>query len=189
MPYYEVNHACTLTESQKGDLASAITRTHSTKFSTPSMFVNVKFTDIKDTPFYIGGKHRTRSHILAHVRSGPSRTQRHWTELCNELTTIWDGIVPLPKVKRSAPDEDKRLYSVFVLGDITAGMEAGFSIPEAGGDVAWLHANMEAFKQRAESGEEDFVDLVKEVEERGLLNGQKSAQQSLEEALGWGDSA
>ena len=189
MPYYEVNHTILLTESQKQDLANAITTLHSTRFTTPRMFVNVKFTDISNTPFYIAGKKRTRSHILAHVRTGPSRTNKDFNALCTDLFTAWDEIVPLPKVKRSAPDEERGLYSVFVLGDIVAGMEAGFSIPQAGKDGEWLAENMGAFKARAEAGEEEFVELVKEVEERGMLKGKKSQAQQLEEMMGWGDSA
>ena len=46
MPLYEVNHATNLTASQKSDLATALTTLHSTRFSTPRLFVNVKFTDI-----------------------------------------------------------------------------------------------------------------------------------------------
>lgn len=194
MPYYEVNHATLLTASQKFDLANAITQLHSTRFSTPRMFVNVRFTDIsslKETgDFYIGGRSHTPSHILAHVRTGPSRKTADFNSLCSDVMAAWNEIVkPLPKVKRSAPDEDRSLYSVFVLGDIAAGMEAGFSIPEAGKDGEWLAENMNAFKARAEAGEEEFVELVKEVEERGMLAGKKTAAQQLEEMMGWGDSA
>lgn len=189
MPYYEVNHAVLLTESQKDDLAKAITTLHTTRFSAPRLFVNVKFTDISSTPFYIGGKRRTKSHILAHVRTGPSRSNKDFNSLCADLTSAWNDIVPLPKIKRSAPDEDRALYSVFVLGDIVAGMESGFEIPEAGKDGEWLAENMGAFKARAESGEEEFVELVKEVDERGLIVGKKTEAQKLEEMMGWGDSA
>ena len=189
MPYYEVNHAILLTSSQKQDLASSITDLHSARFSTPRMFVNVRFTDISATPFYVAGKKRARSHILAHVRTGPGRTNKDFNALCADLSAAWESIVPLPKVKRSAPDEDRALYSVFVLGDIEAGMEAGFAIPEAGKDGEWLAENMGAFKARAEEGDEDFKDLVKEVEERGMLKGKKSQAQQLEEMMGWGDSA
>lgn len=96
---------------------------------------------------------------------------------------------PLPKVRRSDPDEDRGLYSVFVLGDLVAGREAGFEIPEAGKDAEWLAENMNAFKARAEGGEVEFGELVAEVEERGLIRGKKTAAQQLEELMGWGDSA
>jgi len=194
MPLYEVNHATNLTASQKADLANALTQLHSTRFSTPRLFVNVKFTDIsslKETgDFYIAGRARVPSHILAHVRTGPSRKTSEFNALCKDVTAAWDEIVkPLPKVKRSAPDEDRGLYSVFVLGDIAAGMEAGFVVPEAGKDGEWLAENMGAFKARAEAGEEEFVELVKEIEERGMLAGKKTAAQQLEEMMGWGESA
>jgi phenylpyruvate tautomerase PptA (4-oxalocrotonate tautomerase family) len=189
MPYYEINHAVILTESQKDDLAKAITKLHSERFMTPRLIVNVKYTDISNMTFYIAGKRRTKSHILAHVRTGASRSNKDFNALCADLFTAWNEIVPLPKIKRSAPDEDRSLHGVFVLGDLVAGMEAGFTVPEAGKDGEWLAENMPAFRARAENGEEDFVDLVKEVEERGMLKGQKSEAQKLEEIMGWGDSA
>jgi len=189
MPYYEVNHAVSLTEGQKSDLANAITQIHSTKFTTPRMFVNVKYTDISQTLLYIGGKRKTKSHMMAHVRTGPSRGTAAFNDLCTELNKAWDSIVPLPKIKRSLPDEDRTLYSIFVLGDIVAGQESGFNIPEAGKDLEWLAANMAAFKSRAADGQEEFGELVREVEERGMLKGHKSAMERLEEELGWGDSA
>ena len=157
MPLYEVNHAVILTASQKADLASALTQLHSTRFSTPRMFVNVRFTDIsslKETgDFYVGGRAQTPSHILAHVRTGPSRKTSEFNALCSDVTAAWDEIVkPLPKVKRSAPDEERGLYSVFVLGDIVAGMEAGFAIPQAGKDGEWLAENMGALKRELRLG-------------------------------------
>lgn len=128
---------------------------------------------------------------MANVRVGPSRTQKDWDELCLEVKAAWDGIVPMPKVKRSAPDLDYSLRTVFILGGLTAGYEAGFLIPPAGGDGEWLRENMEAFEAKARDGDEEFADLVREVKERGMLDGMngKSNQQKLEEALGWGDSA
>ena len=191
MPYYEINHTIPLTPSQKQDLASTITSLHSTRFSTPRLFVNVKFADTSATPFFTAGKPRaSRSHILAHVRTGPSRTHEAFNALCADLFRAWEEIVvPLPKVRRSDPEEDRRLYSVFVLGDIVAGMEGGFAIPEAGKDGEWLVENMGAFRARAEEGDEDFKELVEEVEERGMLKGKKSQAQQLEEMMGWGDSA
>jgi len=43
--------------------------------------------------------------------------------------------------------------------------------------------------RRLRRGEQEFVELVKEVEERGMLAGQKTEAQKLEEMMGWGDSA
>lgn len=41
----------------------------------------------------------------------------------------------------------------------------------SGGDVQWMQDNWEAFKQKADAGDEDFVELVREIEERGLMDG------------------
>ena len=62
----------------------------------------------------------------------------------------------------------------------------------AGGvaDVKYrMKDNWDEFKMKAQSDEE-FKDLVEEVESRGLMNGAgKSMKEKLEESLGWGDSA
>ena len=79
-----------------------------------------------------------------------------------------------------------------MMGGIIAGLEAGFVLPGAGGDVQWLEANMGEFERRAGEGDEEMKGLVEEVRERGLLdgtNGMRTAQQRLEEMLGWGDAA
>ncbi|KAK4544440.1 hypothetical protein LTR36_004331 [Oleoguttula mirabilis] len=197
MPLYEIQHHISLTSSQKDDLAIAITRIHSTKFLTPKMFVNVTYTDVSETRTYIGGKQRTGNHIKANVRSGPSRTQEDWNDLSRQIAAAWDDIVGkgLPKVRRAAPDPDTSLRSVILLGGLVGGLEAGFILPPAGGDVAWLQDNWEAFNRKADAGDEEFQEMVQEVKERGLLEGRsekddmKAAQKSMEEMLGWGDSA
>lgn len=194
MPLYNVEHAIQMTVSQKDELAEAITRIHSEKFTTAKMFVNVVFTDVSEACTYIGGKRVTANHIKANVRSGRSRTQEDWNELCLQIEKAWKEIVGkgLPKTKRSAPDPDTSLRSVIILGGMIGGLEAGFILPPAGGDVQWLHENWAAFNKKAEEGDEEFKDMVAEVKERGLMeaNGNGvSAQQKLEEALGWGDSA
>jgi len=162
-----------MTASQKDDLARAITRIHSTKFTTPSMFVNVTFTDVSETETYIGGRRRSGNHIRANVRSGPTRTQADWEDLSRQIDAVWGEIVGkgLPKVRRAEPEPDTSLRSVILLGDIIGGMEAGFTLPPAGGDVQWMRENLADFKQRAETGEEEFVEMVREIEERGLLEG------------------
>lgn len=87
--------------------------------------------------------------------------------------------------------EDLTLRSCIVLGGMTAGYEAGFLLPPAGGDVQWMKENWEEFEMKAKAGDEEFQEMVDEVKERGLLDGAngKSSKQRLEEMLGWGDSA
>lgn len=195
MPFYEIHHACTLTDSQKQDLATSITTLHTTTFNTPRLIVNIRFSPLPDSDsYFIAGKLRKPNQIFAHVRTGGGRSTQQFNELCADVTKAWDEICgQLPKVKRSAPDQDRSLGGVFVLGDIVAGMEKGFPIPETGKDGEWMEEHMEEFKKRAEAGDEDFVELLEDVERmKGASNGngsKRTTKEDLEEALGWGDSA
>ena len=56
MPLYEIEHISPLSRSQKDALAASITQIHSHLFTTPSLFVNVRFTNISNQDVYIGGK-------------------------------------------------------------------------------------------------------------------------------------
>ena len=193
MPLYTVQHACPLSLSQKDELAVALTQIHSTKFTTPKNFVNVSFEDVSQSSTYVGGKRAAGNHIRANVRAGPSRTQEDWNDLCKQVERAWYQIcgTPLPQAKgRMVPDTTLR--SVIVMGGIIAGLEAGFVLPAAGGDVQWLEENWEEFNRRAEAGDEEMKGMVKEIQERGLLdgtNGLMTQQKKLEELLGWGDAA
>ncbi|KAI7098267.1 hypothetical protein KC339_g9070, partial [Hortaea werneckii] len=168
MPLYEIQHYITLTISQKDELAEAITKIHSTKFSTPRMFVNVQFTSTSTLRTYVGGKPRQGNHIRATVRNGPSRTSEDWNDLTRQIQSAWTTVVGpgLPKLRRSDTEEaDTSLRSIIICGEILGGMEAGFFLPPAGGDAGWIARNWGAFRERADRGEEEFRDLVAEVEE------------------------
>lgn len=56
MPRYEIEHVCSLTESQKDELAEAVTKIHSDTFSTPKFFVNLRITDVSQHNIYLAGK-------------------------------------------------------------------------------------------------------------------------------------
>ncbi|CAK4030420.1 Hypothetical predicted protein [Lecanosticta acicola] len=197
MPLYDVQHICPLTAQQQDDLAEAITVIHSQKFTTPRMFVNVKFTDntLPNAPTtYVAGKRRAGNHIFANVRVGPSRTQKDWNNLTNEIVEAWNRVVPMPVDKRNGHSAGKgvdyELRACILLGGMIGGYEAGFLIPKAGEDVQWMKDNWEEFQMKAQSGDELFAEMVEEIQTRGLLEGAgKSGKEKLEEALGWGDSA
>ncbi|THX35722.1 hypothetical protein D6C81_03079 [Aureobasidium pullulans] len=151
MPAYEVEHVCPLTDDQKDRLASAITKIHSEQFSAPKLFVNVRITDISGQRTYVAGKQYKSNRIFAYVRHGPSRTQSDYDAVSKALTQAWEEIVP-----------GTELRLVMFYGAIVAGMEAGFSIPQAGDDKQWIEENMEAFKRKAEEGDGHFRELVEE---------------------------
>lgn len=43
-----------------------------------------------------------------------------------------------------------------------AGMEAGFFLPEAGQDAAWVKQNWDKFVKKANDGDEAFAELLKQ---------------------------
>lgn len=117
----------------------------------------------------MGGKQlQENNYIVANVRSGPSRTQKEWDGLCEEVVKIWEGIV-CHDGKDGKDGEGRGLRAVFVMGGLIAGWEAGFVIPKAGEDGEWLKKNLGEFERRARLGEGMFGDLVEEIGERGLL--------------------
>ncbi|KAK5117338.1 hypothetical protein LTR62_005955 [Meristemomyces frigidus] len=193
MPFYEIRHICPLTLPQKDSLALAITNAHSTLFTTPAFFVNVAYTDTSTQDLYVAGKPQPGNHIRAHIRTGPSRTRKEYAELCARVHRAWEEIVSpgLPSLRRGEEVKDTKLRSCILLGDLVYGTEAGFAFPQAGGDKQWLEENWEEFERRAGEGDEEMRGLVEEVKERGLVGpgDGMTAQQRLEEALGWGDAA
>lgn len=61
MPLYDVEHTTPLSKSQRDALAQAITKIHSETFTTPKLFVNVRFVDLgkrRDEVQYIAGKEK-----------------------------------------------------------------------------------------------------------------------------------
>jgi len=61
MPFYDVEHITPLTSAQRNALAKAITRIHSETFTTPKLFVNVRFVDLrqrKGEVLFVAGKEK-----------------------------------------------------------------------------------------------------------------------------------
>ncbi|KAI3543239.1 hypothetical protein CABS01_11064 [Colletotrichum abscissum] len=166
MPLYEVSHATPLSQGQRDQLAESITAIHSTKFTVPRMFINVIFTDSSNTPTYVGGKQRKSNRIVGRVRRGSSRTQEDFSSLCYEIRAAWAQIVHPETADEGGklPPQDLELRSVFITGELIAGLKASFRTPSAGDELAWAEENYAAFKERAEAGDEDFADLVAEIQ-------------------------
>ncbi|KAF1948895.1 hypothetical protein CC80DRAFT_426068 [Byssothecium circinans] len=162
MPHYEIFHTTPLARSQRTQLASAITNLYCTTFSAPSIFVNITF------HYYDAEKAEEKGHvkhtnsISAHLR--PRENSRpKYLDIINSLSNLWNDIV-----KPEEPGwlfDPKALDKVFIMGDIDAGVEQGFVLPVAGpdGDGKWLEDNMEAFKRRADAGDESMRRLVEDV--------------------------
>jgi hypothetical protein len=56
------------------------------------------------------------------------------------------------------------------MGDIVAGLEHGFTLPEAGGDKAWMKENLPEFERKAKGGNVNMKELVEEIKARGLAD-------------------
>ncbi|KAH7040049.1 uncharacterized protein B0I36DRAFT_343852 [Microdochium trichocladiopsis] len=178
MPLYEISHVTPLSDTEKDELAQAITKVHTSRFTTPSLFVNVRFIDVQNESYYVGGKRHATNRINALVRTGGGRTNDSFNELAQEVHAAWDKVLggasqnlkgangangASTKIPRG---DERELRAVFIQGEIVAGVEAGFTIPSAGGDVEWLKGNLGQFKNLAAEGHQDFIDLVEEVHGR-----------------------
>lgn len=81
-----------------------------------------------------------------------------YNALTASLNEAWSSVI--------GDTGEQELRAVFILGDLIAGFEAGFELPPAGGDAKWLEEHYRNFERKAHEGDEDFADLVKELEER-----------------------
>jgi len=162
MPNYVVSHKIDLTEDQRLSIAQAITRIHSTMFTTPELFVNVQFRPSSQTISYTGGKPHTSNSITGFVRHNSTRTQEQYADLCNRIGAAWKDVFP-------DDSGDRKLGAIFIQGSILAGWEQGVMIPQAGDDKNWLKQHWALFKKRADEGDEDMKGLVADIERRKLI--------------------
>ena len=210
---YEIEHVCPLSPDQQKSIASAIVKIHSEKFTTPSLFVNVRFKDTSAIPLFVAGEQvslprrlsfrcfslarsyrramrvmrnarssrprtsqafksyskvwgelqRKINLIQAHLRHGPNRTMEQYNEVCSAISSVWKSIV--------GTTPELELRAIFILGDVTAGYEAGFPIPPAGEDKAWLKQNLSGFKKLADDGDLDFQGVMHELQTREDFKG------------------
>jgi hypothetical protein len=63
MPLYEIEHVCPITPDQQQSIANAIVKIHSEMFTTPSLFVNVRFKDTNALPLFVAGQRVSNSAI------------------------------------------------------------------------------------------------------------------------------
>ncbi|KAJ6522200.1 hypothetical protein DFH09DRAFT_1097282 [Mycena vulgaris] len=151
MPQYEVCHSYPLTEAQRADLAQRITAIHTTMFTVPAAFVNVRFTNCATTEHYMGDKKRTGTMNLV------------FATLCRQLEAAWTASVGEPAIQGGA---HAHFSAAFVLATVTAAYEQGWMVPEAGQDVEWMHENLPKFQALADDGNELFRDMIAELRTR-----------------------
>jgi hypothetical protein len=91
------------------------------------------------------------------------RSADDFNALCGEINSAWASIV---HPDRHVPSETEELRAIFITGELIAGTEAGIVIPSAGHDLEWAAENMEIFKAKAAAGDQDFVELLAEMNGR-----------------------
>lgn len=77
MPLYEIEHVCPITPDQQQSIANAIVKIHSEMFTTPSLFVNVRFKDTSALSLFVAGQRvsnitRPKRHFHSPPRLYPS---------------------------------------------------------------------------------------------------------------------
>lgn len=171
MPFYEIYHAIALSASQEDELAQAITSIHLSKFPlVPTFFVNVVFTDVSQRTNFVGGKRRRVNHLTGRLRLG-DRTPADFEDMRDQLEAAWDRIIVRPAQEKFGLEQAAQyeLQTLVLSPGNPIGKEGGFEIPVAGQEKAWLQKYWAEFKNKADAGDEQFIDMVKAVEAKGLL--------------------
>jgi phenylpyruvate tautomerase PptA (4-oxalocrotonate tautomerase family) len=125
MPFYHITHSTPLTPTQRQAFASSLTSLHSTTFTAPSLFVNIKFSPFSNpsnsSSFFVGGKLKEEKTnvVFAYVRGGGTRGKEAFDKLARDIEGLWDSTV----------GGEETLGGVFVVPGIVA-RERGFVIPE-----------------------------------------------------------
>ncbi|RDW59936.1 hypothetical protein BP6252_13023 [Coleophoma cylindrospora] len=158
MPLYDIEHVIPMTDEQQLALANALTKAHTARFHTPSYFVNVRFTDVSNMKVYRSGRLVKYNRAILRTRQSENRTSDILNQHCQAVIECWE------KTIGSGPE--KGMHAVWILGALSAGMEAGFARPKVGEEHAWLAQHKAEFQQLADQGNEDFAGLVKELAER-----------------------
>ncbi|KAJ9605209.1 hypothetical protein H2200_010599 [Cladophialophora chaetospira] len=156
MPLYDVEHVVPLTPAQQESLAKAFTDLHSSRFQTPKFFLNVRYTDASKQVVFRGGKRAVYNRLILRTRVGEQRSKDLYDEHCKDLIRIWAEIV--------GKEGELELRTVWVLGALTTAVECGIARPRVGEEEQWLKSNEEEFRRLAAEGDEDFIELIQELD-------------------------
>ncbi|KAL7810803.1 hypothetical protein V8C26DRAFT_409394 [Trichoderma gracile] len=158
MPLYDVEYVTPLTLGQQKQLAIAFTNEHSQQFNTPRFFINVRYTDVSNQVVFRGGFRRSYNRVIIRTRAGGNRTNEVYLDHCKQIVTHWERIVGC--------EGEEGLRTVWVMGALTTALEAGIGRPKTGEEDEWIQDNMPHFQALAAAGDEDFVELLQEIEKK-----------------------
>ncbi|KAK1574780.1 uncharacterized protein LY79DRAFT_593117 [Colletotrichum navitas] len=154
MPLYDVEYVTPLTYAQQEQLANAFTAAHAKRFNTPRFFVNVRYIDI----VFRGGVRRNYNRVILRTGAGSNRTNDVYLEHCRQIVEEWKRVV--------GREGEQGLRTVWALEAVTAALEAGIGRPKTDEEDEWVQANMVQFQELAAAGDEDYIELLRELDGR-----------------------
>ncbi|KAM0464879.1 hypothetical protein ACHAPV_001870 [Trichoderma viride] len=137
MPLYDVEYVTPLTSEQQEQLAIAFTDLHSKRFNTPRFFINVRYTDVSNQVVFRGGVRRKYNRVIIRTRAGSNRTNETYLDHCKHITAEWERLV---------------------------GKEGEKGLRTTGEEDQWVQDNIPHFKALAAAGDEDFIEIMRELE-------------------------
>ncbi len=143
MPTYQCSTRTGLLDSdRKAAIARAVTRAHAEITGAPSHFAQVLFHEVAPGDHYIGGVPLEHEHVFVHghIRAGRSAELR--SALIRRLT---DDVATAARVNRFA------VWTYLSEIPVTAMVEFGHVLPEAGQEAAWADTLPEGDRERMEA--------------------------------------
>ncbi|KAI9818046.1 MAG: hypothetical protein M1827_000670 [Pycnora praestabilis] len=180
MPLYDIEHTLPLTPNQQSRLAVSLTHLHSTTFHVPSYFINVRFWDVSTQPItFRGGVRRDQyNRAILRTRQGGLRSVEDYNRHFKRVVEVWNEIVELGEGDGEGHGEKgmdkvggkaRELRAVWVMGALTTAIEDGIARPAVGEEREWVRANIKQLKRKADEGDEDYQEVIREIEERENL--------------------
>lgn len=133
MPLYDIEHIHPLNPTQQEDLAIALTNLHADRFHTPRTFINVRYTDASNQVVFRGGVRRRYNRVIVRTRAGDNRSREMYIEHCRAIVGEWERIV--------GKEGELGLRTVWVLGALTAAVEAGIARPKVNSSCLAVFGN------------------------------------------------
>ncbi|CAH0020690.1 unnamed protein product [Clonostachys rhizophaga] len=174
MPFYQIYYSCPLTQDQRQALAQSITDLHCAAFTTPSFFVHVKFLpqDAGDGTSFLAGKPTTltSNRIIGILRISPARKKADFDALSAKIEDAWyevvNGGTESVEQRRARHEMNPKRLLMVTLTPMMCIREGGMVLPEAGQEMGWLKDQLPYIKEMSQRGQEDFTEILQEIEER-----------------------
>jgi phenylpyruvate tautomerase PptA (4-oxalocrotonate tautomerase family) len=126
MPFYQFLIAAdSPSAKRKAEIATAVTRVHTSVTGAPARYVNVSFTEVASGNIFVAGRPVSSGRMVGIIRTGRSAETKR--ELITSLATAWSEVT-------GEPMEGFALFIQEIPG--SAVMEDGQILPEAAEDLS-----------------------------------------------------